>query len=192
MGYCDRCGTLLAGDSSGLCITCASSSAHGSGTPTDVPCQRCGMYLPPHELRMWNSRLYCAYCIMDVMDDEKRMHDLHREQRRPAEEPMPSGKPEEDALHIRASCDLCGRAAGQFYHSHGRRLCQRCYSESESQVTGGGALGGVHQVAVGAKEGIRAKVLPLNAQSGRDERDKKSGFGALIERIKRRLSRKKE
>ena len=70
MGNCTRCGRLMDGE--GMCDNCTSLSAHPIGTPEEVPCQRCGMYLPPHELRMWNSRLYCAYCIMDIQDEDAR------------------------------------------------------------------------------------------------------------------------
>ena len=72
MPTCLKCGTFTE-SLSGICATCESSSRH-IGTPDEVPCQRFGMYLPPHELRMWNSRLYCAYCIMDIQDEENLMH----------------------------------------------------------------------------------------------------------------------
>ena len=75
MASCIKCGGALGEFDAGGDMICQNCEARGSGaaggTP-DVPCQRCGMYLPSHELRMWNSRLYCSYCIMDIQDEEKR------------------------------------------------------------------------------------------------------------------------
>jgi len=96
-----------------ICQNCESAGG-SSGTP-NVPCQRCGMYLPSHELRMWNSRLYCAYCIMDLQDEEKR------------------GKAERaragsESVRAAAICERCGREADQLYTVQGRKLCASCYS----------------------------------------------------------------
>jgi len=126
----------------GVCHNCEAASGHGSGT--DVPCQRCGMYLPSHELQMWNSRLYCAYCIMDVKDEEKMLREgakqgVHRQEGEPLEQDF--GKKSE-------RCTRCGRGADFLYSSQGMRLCSHCYSEGGA--TGGkpegGNAGGVAQI----------------------------------------------
>jgi len=75
MASCIKCGGPLGEFDAGgdmVCQNCEARGSGGAGGTPDVPCQRCGMYLPSHELRMWNSRLYCAYCIMDIQDEEKR------------------------------------------------------------------------------------------------------------------------
>lgn len=128
MGNCTRCGTTIDGE--GLCPGCEAASH----TSTDVPCQRCGMYLPPHELRMHNSRLYCAYCIMDVQDEERRQKEIVRQ----------SGVAEESGRGERqhgeqgmgktgGTCERCGRQADKFYTAFGRNLCASCYFEGEHE-----------------------------------------------------------
>src|SRR3989338_3247970 len=123
MKYCVRCGSQMDFDAGvdGVCQNCEAASGHGM-SGTDVPCQRCGMYLPPHELRMWNSRLYCAYCIMDVQDEERMMRSAGG---------AGSGGSEAGELSppsgTRGTCERCGAQAGVLYELGGRRLCLRCH-----------------------------------------------------------------
>lgn len=138
MGFCTRCGTLIGSaddGTGGICPSCESAGS-GIGKAADVPCQRCGMYLPSHELRMYNSRLYCAYCIMDVQDEEKYGKERQRakEERRPEEKGaidlQPYGKT--------GVCEKCGRETATFYSFGGKRLCEQCCNNE----SGGGAVGG--------------------------------------------------
>ncbi|MCX6772953.1 MAG: hypothetical protein NTV88_04250 [Candidatus Micrarchaeota archaeon] len=146
MGNCTRCGKEMDGE--GMCSNCASLSTHGTGTPEDVPCQRCGMYLPSHELQMWNSRLYCAYCIMDVKDDDARSKGERKPEERAAHEEgggglfsgLFGGKGEEKEssdksgeiryqqyAHTAAgTCERCGRESDVLYMVQGRKLCPQC------------------------------------------------------------------
>ena len=90
MSNCTRCGKTLDGLDVGgdmICSDCEAAGSGGHGTGTDVPCQRCGMYLPSHELQMWNSRLYCAYCIMDIKDEDARA----KGEKKPEERPLHEG-----------------------------------------------------------------------------------------------------
>ena len=153
MPNCIRCGRSVEGLSADeLCDSCAATS--GIGTPTDVPCQRCGMYLPPHELRMWNSRLYCAYCIMDIQDDEHRAKGEKKPEEKAAREEggglfsglfggkaggeKDSGSAEKKAdaeryqQYARAApgtCERCGRESYVLYLVQGRKLCTQCIDE---------------------------------------------------------------
>src|SRR3989338_223562 len=89
MASCTRCGATMEGLDAGgnmLCDNCE-AAMHSTGSGTDVPCQRCGMYLPSHELQMWNSRLYCSYCIMDLKDEDR----MGREQKKPEAQEQPTG-----------------------------------------------------------------------------------------------------
>lgn len=131
MTCCIRCGSHIGELDHGgnmICQNCESSQG------TDVPCQRCGMYLPPHELRMWNSRLYCAYCIMDLQDEEKWIRQGGRNASQGEGVGSHGGKgglfPELGGN--KGVCERCGREASTFYTAHGRRLCQSCYFEGES------------------------------------------------------------
>ena len=153
MPTCTRCGSFMEG-SEGLCISCASSPVHGSGAASDVSCQRCGMYLPPHELRMWNSRLYCAYCIMDVQHEENRMH--RREERRKPE--AGRGGAAEESGKISGTCERCGRQADRLYFSGGRKLCHQCSSEGGDAPVGAPSM--FAQLVVRAKGIFRAKEAP--------------------------------
>ena len=154
MASCIKCGGPLDEFDAGgdmICQNCESSSSSGQGGGSTVPCQRCGMYLPSHELRMHNSRLYCAYCIMDVQDDEKRSKAGVR------------GAGEEGG-RIRGICERCGRETDTLYSVQGRKMCSSCYSVGSGA---GGAsapsvLGLIVEKVAGAF-GVRQKpkVIPV-------------------------------
>ena len=129
-----------------ICQNCESAAMGGQGGGATVPCQRCGMYLPSHELRMHNSRLYCAYCIMDVQDDEKRSR---------AGDGRGAGREESRAPGI---CERCGRETDILYTVQGRKMCPSCYSVG-SGTGGAGApsmLGLIFEKVAGAL-GVRQK-----------------------------------
>ena len=122
MANCIRCGGSLGDFDAGgdmICQNCESarfsqdSSIGGAG---NAPCQRCGMYLPRHELRMHNSRLYCAYCIMDIQDEENYGK---RKERGSA------GSESSRALGI---CERCGKETDTLYSVQGRKLCSSCHT----------------------------------------------------------------
>ncbi len=159
MRTCTRCGSPLGefdagGD--GICQNCEASSGHGSGSSTDVPCQRCGMYLPPHELRMWNSRLYCAYCIMDIQDEENYGKHGHRGGAGAGAAPgadgvLPGGGASSGV------CERCGRQSNSLYSLGGRRLCQQCQSE-EGGVAGAASF--LSQLVLMVKEKFNSVSKP--------------------------------
>ncbi|MCX8175200.1 MAG: hypothetical protein N3E51_03275 [Candidatus Micrarchaeota archaeon] len=140
MAHCIRCGAPIRFDAGGdlLCEDCEAASGHGSGT--DVPCQRCGMYLPPHELRMWNSRLYCAYCIMDIQDEEHygraKSHSIKGTEKEAGGE---SGEPHlpHDMPKTPLVCERCGKASSVLYTNVGMRLCPACASEGGAAAPAG-------------------------------------------------------
>ena len=161
MASCTRCGATMEGLDAGgnmLCDNCE-AAMHSAGSGTDVPCQRCGMYLPSHELQMWNSRLYCSYCIMDLRDEEK----MGREQKKPeGESPQPqgglfsglfggretdsqpplekgAGESQQQYPHTAPGiCERCGREADALYIVGGRKLCQICISSGGVSGSGPG------------------------------------------------------
>jgi hypothetical protein len=129
-----------------ICQNCESAASSGHGGNASVPCQRCGMYLPPHELRMHNSRLYCSYCIMDVQDEEKRSK---------AGDGRGVGGAGGRSTGI---CERCGRETDTLYSVQGRKLCSSCYSVG-SGAGGAGApsvLGLIIETVAGAL-GVRQK-----------------------------------
>ena len=155
MASCIKCGGALGEFDAGGDMICQNCEARGSGaaggTP-DEPCQRCGMYLPSHELRMWNSRLYCSYCIMDIQDEEKR-----------AKAGSARAAREESGKAPRA-CERCGRETDTLYSVQGRKLCANCYS------VGSGAGGAsapslfgllVEKVALAFGVRQKPKVIPM-------------------------------
>ncbi len=153
----------------GVCSNCEASFGHGTGAAADVPCQRCGMYLPSHELQMWNSRLYCAYCIMDVKDEEKMMRGGHGH----GDEHAQGG----DNLQAHygkksGTCERCGRNAETLYSSQGRMLCSHCYHE------GGGASSSERPTMIGMLASCAASALGLKIKPA-DERkpDERKGHG---------------
>lgn len=85
MANCSRCGTSLGEyGHGGLCTSCSTLA-----DADNVQCQRCGMYLPSHELKMLNSRLYCAYCTMDVQDEIEHQRKIAEHPVQPSQEKMP-------------------------------------------------------------------------------------------------------
>ncbi|MFA6489114.1 MAG: hypothetical protein WCT52_00360 [Candidatus Micrarchaeia archaeon] len=148
MGNCVKCGAQLAEYSGELCANCQSSHA-GSGAAGDVPCQRCGIYLPSYELQMMNSRLYCAYCRMDIQDEEDR-HKKYAEKREPARAPeVPrgtggagmggagagaDGASPEFGKGTGGICERCGKESGHLYSISGRRLCEQCFTEESGKA----------------------------------------------------------
>ena len=207
MGNCLYCGSFT-GHPSGVCSNCESSSGRGSGTPTDVPCQRCGMYLPSHELRMWNSRLYCAYCIMDVQDEEEmvRKHGAKRPQPEGEKErAMEEGKSHAgESLAVSGECEKCGAQAGQLYSINGRRMCQRCYSEEGGAASASSAFGMiVQQVRKLLKRKEEPKIIAAPPQAAepapqqlfdlRERRmvEKQEGMGAQLPLSEEKSEKKK-
>ena len=166
MANCIKCGGMLDEFDAGgdmICQNCESAVASGQGGGSTVPCQRCGMYLPSHELRMHNSRLYCAYCIMDVQDDEKRSKSAGEGR----------GVGGERGGRVPGICERCGRETDTLYTVQGRKMCAGCYSVG-SGAGGAGApsvLGMIIEKVAGAF-GVRQKpkiipVLPLGKISTR-------------------------
>lgn len=154
MQNCIRCGAHLEGldvGGDGICQNCEAAMG------TDSPCQRCGACLPPHALRMWNSRLYCAHCIMDLQDEERRGRAGTRKEQEACEGGFPfgfgggRGTPQEGWKQPQA-CERCGREAEELYSSQGRRLCLQCHSDGgagESSSTKPGGAGAVVTAILG-------------------------------------------
>jgi hypothetical protein len=86
------------------------------------------MYLPPHELRMWNSRLYCAYCIMDIQDEEHYGKKGHRDGAGSGAAPGSDGAQQGSGISG-GTCERCGKQSDSLYFVGGRRLCSHCQSE---------------------------------------------------------------
>jgi hypothetical protein len=182
MGFCSNCGSYMADKDYGKCYVC--TAAHVSD---DVPCQRCGMYLPRHELQMWNARYYCQYCIMDIRDEEKaferrvrREEQLERPERqdRYDKEPMqhyPTGE----------QCQRCGKAVEMLYDFGGRRLCRSCLEdEGGKPPTSPSSLGAMVGVMrdlgeSGVKVVEKARTI---GEKIREAREKSEGMGTSGER----------
>jgi len=180
MASCIKCGGSIGEFDAGgdmICQNCESSGAGGHGGGSTVPCQRCGMYLPSHELRMHNSRLYCAYCIMDVQDEEKRSK---------AGDGRGAGG---EGGRSSGICERCGRETDTLYSVQGRRLCSSCYSVGSS-TGGAGApsvLGLIIERAAVAL-GVRQKpkvipILPLGDAGKANAKDEKERQRKSIERF---------
>ena len=154
MASCIKCGATLDDFDAGgnmICQNCESSGASQVGAGLGVPCQRCGMYLPSHELRMHNSRLYCAYCIMDVQDDEKRSKSA-------------GTVVGEETSRGSGTCERCGRKTDRRYTVFGRKLCSSCYSVGSGEGGAGapsvlGLIIGKVAVALGVRQ--KPKVIPV-------------------------------
>lgn len=188
MRSCSRCGRMLedfdvGGD--GVCSNCEASFGHGSGGAADVPCQRCGMYLPSHELQMWNSRLYCAYCIMDVRDEEKMMRGgghSHGDEAKGGDENLQAHYGKKSG-----TCERCGREAETLYSSQGRMLCSHCYHE------GGGSPNEGRPTLIGMLASGAAFALGIKAVAAGEKKsgEKKSGDGRKPDDPKRHGGEKK-
>lgn len=113
MGYCDKCGGYMEGEGGRHCYTCS--------TAMDASCQRCGMYLPSHELQMFKSSRYCPYCIMDLQDEERL---IGGEGRRNAAEAM------------EVPCQNCWMrfSRGELRMRNGRLYCMHCLSCMEDEA----------------------------------------------------------
>lgn len=155
MANCIKCGaTLPEFDAGGdmVCQNCESRAGAGGGT--DVPCQRCGMYLPPHELRMWNSRLYCAYCIMDIQDEERFGKGARAE-------PQAAGEFGQSRSKRPRSCQRCGREAEELYTVQGMDLCMDCYSSQGGASPGGARPSRFGQVVQKVKRALGISPKPV-------------------------------
>ncbi|MCX8194960.1 MAG: hypothetical protein N3G22_02530 [Candidatus Micrarchaeota archaeon] len=86
------------------------------------------MYIPYTELKMWNSRLYCNYCIMDIQDEEEMVRKAGRKEGKESEKILP----ELPSSGI-GTCERCGKQAQQLYLFFGRKLCLQCYNSSSEQ-----------------------------------------------------------
>ena len=195
MASCIKCGGMLDEFDEGgdmICQNCESAATSGQGGGSTAPCQRCGMYLPSHELRMHNSRLYCAYCIMDVQDDERRS--------KAAGEGRGAGEGGGKAPGI---CERCGRETDTLYMVQGRRMCSGCYSVG-SGAGGAGApsmLGIIIEKVAGAF-GVRKKpkaipVLPtgkiiMRAPSAQEDRDRQRKSTERFDLKERRMMEEEE
>lgn len=203
MANCIRCGAMLDEFDAGgdmICQNCESRGAgHGSGT--DVPCQRCGMYLPPHELRMWNSRLYCAYCIMDIQDEE-RYGKGGRQPGAQSQEPIGGGISGFFGLggsRSKLACERCGRMVDTLYDSLGVRLCSSCYYSDGAPGAGGAKPSRFSQLVFFIKEKIGLVKKParliVNQQPSRAKLQatpvKVEGKGEVFDMRGRRMAEKK-
>jgi hypothetical protein len=111
------------------------------------------MYLPPHELRMWNSRLYCSYCIMDIQDDEQR---IKREKK-------PEGEgAREEGRRVPGTCERCGRQTDVLYVRSGQRLCMQCSQSDGEAGTGRASLFGQLIVRVKKALGLSPRLVAKN------------------------------
>ncbi|MCX6771456.1 MAG: hypothetical protein NTX79_05365 [Candidatus Micrarchaeota archaeon] len=152
MTSCIKCGGSIGDFDAGgdmICQNCEAAGAGGAGAAANVPCQRCGMYLPSHELRMFNSRLYCSYCIMDMQDEEKRGK---------AAEGKGTGKEERNAS---GTCERCGRSTDTLYSIQGRRLCSSCFSLESGSSGGSPSMIGMILERVALALGVRQKPKPI-------------------------------
>jgi hypothetical protein len=105
-----------------MCNPCAANVK----ADEEFPCQRCGMYLPKHELQMFKSRLFCNYCIMDLRDEE-RIHEQAA-----AGSGHPGAHEAAVSLHAikKGHCNRCGRGAEVLYTVAGMQLCERCRDQA--------------------------------------------------------------
>jgi hypothetical protein len=106
---------------------------------------------------MWNSRLYCAYCIMDIQDEER----YGKEKRAPVAEQPQQGGILDSLMRHGGACERCGRQVSLLYSVSGRRVCESCHA-TMGGAPGGGfptLFGGLVQV-VQERLGIRKKEPP--------------------------------
>lgn len=180
MSNCVKCGAQLAEYSGEMCANCQSSHA-GSGAAGDVPCQRCGIYLPSYELQMMNSRLYCAYCRMDIQDEEDR-HRKYAEKSGSVKVPetrgaggaagagADGGAALESGKAAGGICERCGKGTGRLYSLSGRRVCEICYSEESGKAPPGTGPTMFAQIVGRAKRALgieKPRVLVAQSVKGR-------------------------
>ncbi len=127
-----------------VCISCEGTPETGG---MDTPCQRCGVYVPSHELKMYRSRLYCNYCIMDMEDDGRREEEGIR--KRTQSEMEREGREEIGA----------GKGSGQEDDAEGKGNSDEDESESGSADIGGAekrsrAEGGAGKESGAGKEAV--------------------------------------
>lgn len=110
---------------------------------------------------MWNSRLYCAYCIMDVQDEDER-HRKQAAERRPTPaaesgrggaEGAGAGVPLEIGKGS-GTCERCGRSAEQLYSLSGRRVCGTCYADVSGSPPASTGPSFFAQIVVRAKQAL--------------------------------------
>jgi hypothetical protein len=162
MGTCIKCGGSLGDFDVGgdmICDSCEARGSGGAGGQQNVPCQRCGMYLPSHELQMWNSRLYCAYCIMDVKDEEKRGKDAHTMH---ADSHL-HGAGEGGVMRKYGTCQRCGKSTDELYTSQGMSLCAGCYHAYGAPGAGEGKPSHFGQAVTYIKQKLKLIVLAPKA-----------------------------
>ncbi len=173
MANCSSCGRhveeyeLHYADGVPVCISCESEPASGAGS--DVPCQRCGVYVPPHELKMFRSRLYCNYCIMDMEDEaraeEKRMKkriDGESGQEEESKKPAQDGAPRDFPLG--GSCEFCGASIEVLYSFQGKKICKICLEKSggEPQTGTAGFFGSAIRIVQKLAEKMQGKNIIVN------------------------------
>ena len=166
MASCIKCGGSLGDFDVGgdmICDNCEARGSGGAGGAPDVPCQRCGMYLPSHELQMWNSRLYCAYCIMDVKDEEKRSKEL----RSARSDPLSPGAGKGGIIRKYGTCQRCGKSTDELYTSSGMSLCAGCYHAYGPPEAGGSKPSRFGQIVSYIRQKLRLitlkpKIIPTD------------------------------
>jgi len=154
------------------CHTCAASIK----TDEEAACQRCGMYLPKHELQMFKSRMFCNYCIMDLRDEERMHEAAARGEGAPGtahEARVAKAYPKKKGY-----CNRCSAEAGELYTVNGMLLCERC----RDQVHPGPDYGPNKPMPFGTRmlvfvRSVPGKALRLPAK--------------VIEAIRRRISMRK-
>ncbi|VVB65812.1 Uncharacterised protein [Candidatus Gugararchaeum adminiculabundum] len=123
-----------------LCGVCADAVQ----ADMEGPCQRCGVIMPKTELKMFDSRLYCNYCIMEVSEDKKHQEERARESYKPKAERSESSQSPKDESTFGQSrggaggqryykCQKCGSPATDRYAYGGKLLCANCYFDESGE-----------------------------------------------------------
>ncbi|MCX8167038.1 MAG: hypothetical protein N3E37_04255 [Candidatus Micrarchaeota archaeon] len=146
MATCGKCGKHVehAHYYNGIayCMQCAILAEND-----EAQCASCGMYLPKTEMKMWASRYYCNYCIMDIMDEEERKnkpkrefdyghtHKPHQDYYKDKQEssetvkkftPEFSGNFDADSIKYHDRCERCGIYSEVIYVINGKKFCRSC------------------------------------------------------------------
>ncbi|MEM2963019.1 MAG: hypothetical protein QXN01_00805 [Candidatus Anstonellales archaeon] len=115
---------------------CVSCEDQMQKVGSEIPCQRCGIYVPTHELKMFRSRLFCNYCIMD-MEDEQRSEEIRIRKNIISieREDLASDK---DEIHSESSiggiCEKCQINSDILYFLSGKKLCKKCFENFTPDV----------------------------------------------------------